>query len=190
MTTIGPLPPAPTRGDAANFAAQADAFVGHMPTLRNEINAVAGEVNANAAAAAASAINAATAATTAAAAAASSAIAAHNADPAAHPGVWSLQAALIEKVVALAALDVDASLGNFFQKTLSAPSTLTFSNAVAGTSLSLEITNSGGAQTITWPAAVHWPGGTTPTPTAGVDLYVFTYNGTVWRGALSASYAS
>ncbi len=99
-------------------------------------------------------------------------------------------AAIIEKAVAVAALDVDASLGNYFSKTVSGPTTLTFSNEAAVASFSLEITNSGGAQTLTWPASVRWPGDTIPTPTTGVDLYVFAYNGAVWRGALAASYVS
>lgn len=49
MTTITALPPAPDRGDPANFADEADAFVAALPTFGTEANAVASEVNANAA---------------------------------------------------------------------------------------------------------------------------------------------
>lgn len=39
--SIAPLPPPPSRGDAPDvFSARADAFVGHFPTLRTDINAV------------------------------------------------------------------------------------------------------------------------------------------------------
>lgn len=43
----------------------------------------------------------------------------------------------------------------------------------------LELTDDGGGHTITWPAAVQWPGGTPPTPTAGgKDVYVlYTHDG-------------
>lgn len=102
-----------------------------------------------------------------------------------------------EATLAAAALDIATDSAALHTKTLSAPSTLTFSTrSLTGAvliSFSLQITNSGGAQTITWPASVVWPSpGTVPTPTAGVDVYTFYTidDGVTWRGALVASYAS
>lgn len=92
---------------------------------------------------------------------------------------------------------IDAGLGSMFYKTVSAPATLTFAVGTASeqsvVSFTLQITNSGGARTITWPASVVWPTpGTVPTPTTGVDVYTFYTidEGVTWRGALVASYAS
>jgi hypothetical protein len=58
---ITALPPPPSRTDAANFSARADAFLGALPTFGTEANALAVEVNGyatNAAASAATAVNA------------------------------------------------------------------------------------------------------------------------------------
>jgi len=80
--------------------------------------------------------------------------------------------------------------GNVQARSLSAPITFTFAGAVAGGRYALVITNSGGAQTITWPAAVKWSGGTVPTPSASgkVDIYTFLYDGTNYYGAASLNY--
>lgn len=59
--TITALPTPPSRTDAANFSARADAFLTALPTFGTEANALAVEVNgyaANAAASAATAVNA------------------------------------------------------------------------------------------------------------------------------------
>lgn len=59
--TITTLPAPPTRADATNFNARADAFLSALPTFVSEANALAGEVNgyaSNAAASAATATNA------------------------------------------------------------------------------------------------------------------------------------
>ena len=58
---ITALPTPPSRTDAANFSARADAFLGALPTFGSEANALAVEVNGyatNAAASAATAVNA------------------------------------------------------------------------------------------------------------------------------------
>ena len=94
-------------------------------------------------------------------------------------------------VVAMAALDVDCSAGNYFTKTISANSTFTFSNAPASRSYGfvLEVTHTSG--TLTWPAAVRWPANTAPTLTSGkTHLFVFVTDdgGTTWRGASSVDY--
>lgn len=89
-------------------------------------------------------------------------------------------------VVAVPALDINCSLGNYFTKTISGNSTFTFSNAPASRSFSftLEVTHTSG--TITWPAAVKWSKDTAPTLTAGTThLFAFFTDdgGSRWRGA-------
>ena len=97
-------------------------------------------------------------------------------------------------VTAVAALDVNCSLGNYFTKTISSNSTFTFSNVpAAGTAyaFTLEVTHTSG--TITWPAAVVWPTNTAPTLTTGkTHLFVFITDdgGTRWRGAALADYTN
>lgn len=54
MTTITALPTPPSRSRPAEFAAEADAFLGALPDFGTEINAVASEVNAYATSAIAS----------------------------------------------------------------------------------------------------------------------------------------
>jgi hypothetical protein len=96
-------------------------------------------------------------------------------------------------VVAVAALNIDCSLGNYFTKTINANSTFTFSNAPASKAYSfvLELIHTSG--TVTWPASVRWPGGVSPTLTAGkTHLFVFVTDdgGTTWRGASSVDYTN
>ena len=92
-----------------------------------------------------------------------------------------------ETKVAMAANDVDLSLGNVQTKTISGAQTLTFSNPPASGSagsFTLILTN-GGSATVTWPTSVDWPLATAPTLTAaGVDVLVFTTidGGTIWYG--------
>jgi hypothetical protein len=62
-------------------------------------------------------------------------------------------------------------------------------HAAAFSKFTLEVTNNLGAQVITWPGTVSWPGGAVPTPTAGVDVYEFMgTSSTTWRARLLASY--
>ena len=96
-------------------------------------------------------------------------------------------AGLKEARVAMAANDIDLSLGNFFTKTISTGVTLTVSNVPAsGTAVSfvLDLTN-GGAAAITWWSGVKWAGGIAPIlTTSGRDvLGFFTHDaGTTWTG--------
>jgi hypothetical protein len=99
----------------------------------------------------------------------------------------------MSNIVAVAALDVDCSLGNYFTKTISANSTFTFSNAPASRaySFTLEVTYTGGA--ITWPAAVVWPDNLVPLLVAGrTNLFMFVTDdgGTRWRGAGLVNYTN
>lgn len=92
-----------------------------------------------------------------------------------------------ETRVAMAANDVDLSLGNYYTKTATTTTTFTASNVPAsGTtgSFILELTN-GGSQTINWFTGTTWASGVAPTLTAaGVDVLGFyTFDGgTTWRG--------
>jgi hypothetical protein len=96
-------------------------------------------------------------------------------------------------IVAVSALDIDCSLGNYFTKTISANSTFTFSSVPASRSFSftLELTHTSG--TVTWPAAVKFPGDTAPTLATGkTHLFMFVTDdgGTRWRGAALADYVN
>jgi len=96
-------------------------------------------------------------------------------------------------IVAVAALDIDCSLGNFFTKTIAANSTFTFSNAPStrAFAFTLEVTHTSG--TITWPTTVRWPGGTAPTlTTSRVHLITFVTDdaGTNWRAASQINYTA
>jgi hypothetical protein len=96
-----------------------------------------------------------------------------------------------QTIVTVAALDIDCSLGNYFIKTIAANSTFTFSTVPASRSYSftLELTHTSG--TVTWPAAVKFPGDTAPTLTTGkTHLFMFITDdgGTRWRGASLVDY--
>jgi hypothetical protein len=97
-----------------------------------------------------------------------------------------------EDVVAVAALDVDCSLGNYFTKTIAADSIFTFSNPPASGrayAFTLELTHTSGV--ITWPTSVKWPSDITPTLTTGkthLFMFVTKDSGTRWRGAALVNY--
>lgn len=82
---------------------------------------------------------------------------------------------------------VDMENGNFFSATLGSATTFAFSNPCTTGNFGgfiMELTN-GGSATVTWPAAVDFPGGTAPTLTAsGTDLLVFVTRdaGTTYHG--------
>jgi len=74
--------------------------------------------------------------------------------------------------------DIDLESGNVVTGTVdTSTTTFTFSNPpTTGTagSFTLILTN-GGSQTVNWPGAVDWAGGTAPTlTTSGVDVITFT----------------
>lgn len=94
-------------------------------------------------------------------------------------------------IVAIAALNIDCSAGNYFTKTINGASTFTVSNVPASLaySFTLELTHTSGA--VTWFAGVQWPGGTAPSLTTGkTHLFVFVTDdgGTRWRGAALTNY--
>lgn len=87
--------------------------------------------------------------------------------------------------VAIAALDIDWSLGTVFTKTLSAGgNTFTFSNQASGMVITVRLTSNGGGSTVTWPT-VKWAGGAAPTQTStGTDVYTFVHDGTSVYGSV------
>lgn len=96
-------------------------------------------------------------------------------------------------IVAVSALDIDCSAGNYFTKTINANSTFTFSNVPASRaySFTLELTHTSG--TVTWPTEVKWPDDTAPTLTTGkTHIFVFVTDdgGTRWRGAALVNYVN
>jgi phage-related tail fiber protein len=109
--------------------------------------------------------------------------------------VWGVTALPFTRAVtAVAALDINCALGNYFTKTINQNSTLTFSNApAAGTAygFTLEVTHTGG--TITWPASVQWAASVAPTLSTGkTHLFMFVTDdgGTRWRGAALVDYVN
>lgn len=111
----------------------------------------------------------------------------------------SLDGAYEQAAEAVAALDIDMSTGNYFTKSLSSSSTITFSNPPAsGTvgSFTLQLTLTGVGTTITWPGTVYWNGDagqTAPTLTdARTHLFMFTTSdgGTTYRGAALLDYTN
>jgi len=98
-----------------------------------------------------------------------------------------------QNIVAVGALDIDCSAGNYFTKTINGASTFTVSSVPATRSYSftLELTHTSGA--ITWFSGVEWPGGTAPTLTTGkTHLFMFITDdgGTRWRAASLINYTN
>lgn len=104
-------------------------------------------------------------------------------------GGLSLTGSTEQNVVAVSALDIDLSQGEFFTKAISAASTFTFSNATASKAqaFALDLTISSSAVP-TWPAAVKWAGGSAPSLADGTHVLGFlTFDGgTNWIGVLAA----
>jgi hypothetical protein len=87
---------------------------------------------------------------------------------------------------------IDWNNGNVQYITLSAATTLTFSNPLSGGRYLLHVA---GAYVPTFPSTVRWPSGTTPTATATSghkDIYSFVYSSkeSLYDGAQNANYAT
>ena len=89
--------------------------------------------------------------------------------------------------------DIDLANGNVVTATVdTSANTFTFSNPPTSGkcgSFTLILTN-GGSQTVNWPGAVDWAGGTAPTlTTSGIDVLTFTTvdAGTIWYGFLAGA---
>ena len=93
----------------------------------------------------------------------------------------------------MGANSVDCSTGNFFTKTITGATTLTFDSVPAGVySFTMEVTLNG-SNAITWPASVKWNADTAPTITDGkTQLFMFITNngGTRWRGSALVDYVN
>lgn len=85
--------------------------------------------------------------------------------------------------IAVAAMEIDWSLGPVQAKTLAAGANIfTFANQASGQVLVVRVT--GAASTLTWPT-VKWAGGVAPTQTAsGTDVYTFVHDGTSIYGSV------
>lgn len=94
----------------------------------------------------------------------------------------------------IAGTTVDCSAGNYFTKTITAPTVFTFANPPStGNYIFVLRLQNGGSQSITWPGTVVWPNATAPTLTSGgYDLLLFATDdaGTTWRGASLLNYSA
>ncbi|HRK00912.1 MAG TPA: hypothetical protein PL089_14980 [Ignavibacteria bacterium] len=94
--------------------------------------------------------------------------------------------ALYSSPETISALDINWRLSNTFSKTLSANSTFTFSNTLAGQMITVILTNTASNYTVTWSdASIRWSGGTPPTQTIGAkaDVYTFVKIGSIIYGS-------
>ena len=97
-------------------------------------------------------------------------------------------------ITAMGANDVDCSAGNYFTKTITGPTTFTFSNVPTSVvySFTMEVTLNG-SNSITWPISVKWPLDTAPTLTdAKTQLFTFITDdgGTRWRANSAIDYVN
>jgi hypothetical protein len=87
------------------------------------------------------------------------------------------------------AYTIDLAGGSVQILTLTGNCTFTFPTATAGRSFFLLLKQDAtGGRTVTWPAAVKWPGGTAPTITSTalrLDKFVFTADGTNFYGSVA-----
>lgn len=108
-------------------------------------------------------------------------------------GATNIDSRFAQNIVAVSALSIDCSTGNYFTKTINANSTFTFDSVPSARAFAftLELTHTSG--TITWPTSVKWPNDTAPTVTTGkTHLFMFVTDdgGTRWRGAALVDYVN
>ena len=106
---------------------------------------------------------------------------------------FDLAGTYAQTVVAVGALNIDCSTGNYFTKTINGNSTFTVSSVPSSRaySFTLELTHTSG--TVTWFSGVEWPGGTAPTLTTGkTHLFMFVTDdgGTRWRASSLINYTN
>lgn len=106
---------------------------------------------------------------------------------------FDLSGTYAQNIVAVAALNIDCSAGNYFTKTINGNSTFTVSNIPASRAyaFTLELTHTSG--TITWFSGVEWPNGTAPTLTTGkTHLFMFVTDdgGSRWRASSLINYTN
>lgn len=85
----------------------------------------------------------------------------------------------------IGASNIDWSTGTHFFKTIAANTVFTFSNSSDTETIVVAVTGDA-SHTVTWPVAVKWSGGTSPTQTLSkTDIYTFLQvNGTVYGSAV------
>ena len=92
-----------------------------------------------------------------------------------------------------ASFSVNAQLSNVFSVTMTAASTMSVTNGIAGQTINVRIQQDGtGGRVMSWPASFKWPGGTAGVLSTGasqIDLLVATYDGTYWLATLAKSFA-
>ncbi|RAK51209.1 hypothetical protein [Phenylobacterium soli] len=108
-------------------------------------------------------------------------------------GGMTFSGSVAQNVQAIAATSIDWSVAEYQTKSISAGTTFTFTGITSskGQGLLLLLTVSSSA-TPTWPAAVKWPGGVTPTFPNGIHLVGFvTFDGgtTVYGSVGGLSFA-
>ena len=116
-----------------------------------------------------------------------------------HNGGLTVDGPYKQTAEAVSALDIDLSTGNYFTKSISTSSTVTFSNPPAsGTvgSFMLQLTLTGSGTAITWPSSVYWNGDAGQTAPTLVDarthlfMFVTSDGGTKYRGAVLSDYTA
>lgn len=89
---------------------------------------------------------------------------------------------------------IDWTLSNKQKSTLTGNCTFTFTAPPGPCNLVLKLVQDGtGSRTVTWPAAVHWSGGTAPTLTttaSRVDIIAFYYDGSTYFGTYTLNYVA
>lgn len=83
------------------------------------------------------------------------------------------------------ATTIDLSLAGVALVTLGASTTLTLSNPQSGGAYVFKFIQGASSYTVTWPAAVKWPGGTAPvitTTNGAIDEVTLVYDGTIYMG--------
>lgn len=89
---------------------------------------------------------------------------------------------------------IDWTTSNKHKSTLTGNCTFTFTAPNGPCNLVLKLVQDAtGSRTVTWPAAVHWSGGTAPTLTttaSKVDIITFYYDGTTYFGAYSLNFTA
>ena len=109
-------------------------------------------------------------------------------------GISTFSGTQVSAITAMGANSVNCSLGNFFSKTITGATTLTFDSVPTGVeySFTLEVTLNG-SNAITWPTSVKWNADTAPAITDGkTQLFMFltTNGGTRWRGSALVDYVN
>ena len=95
--------------------------------------------------------------------------------------------------IAVAALDIDCALGNYFTKTIDGSVTFTVSNIPASRTYTFAIHIYHTSGSITWFSGVRWPKDTAPTlTTERQHTFIFTTHdgGTSWFGAALVDYTT